>query len=141
MCMDAQMPWSTGCARAACHEDLHRDVLMRRSAWMRARRFVSPSKKCDFCDAQGCANQTERRDAREVGSPLAASAAGYIALRCPASRKPRVSIHGHPLGGAKHASLKDTAEPLYPGSSRHDSFTFSGSHQGAMDNWLQFFSC
>src|SRR5262245_3989431 len=79
----------------------YRDVLIRRSAWMR-----------------------ERSDAREVGSPLAA--AGYIALRCPAARKPRVSIHGHPLGGAKHASPKDTAEPMYPGGSRDDSFTLRG---------------
>ena len=45
---------------------------------------------------------------------FAAFCGGVHALRCPASRKPRVSIHGHPLGGAKHASLKDTAEPLYP---------------------------
>jgi hypothetical protein len=37
---------------------------------------------------------------------------GHIALRSPAPRKPRVSIHGQPLGGAKHALLKDTAEPL-----------------------------
>ena len=37
---------------------------------------------------------------------------GHIALRYPATRKPRVSIHVHPLGGAKHASLNDTAEPL-----------------------------
>jgi len=57
-------------------------------------------------------------------------AAGSIALRCPAARKPGVSIHGHPLGGARHASLKDTASPLYPGSSRHDRFISSGSQQG-----------
>jgi hypothetical protein len=37
---------------------------------------------------------------------------GPIALRSPAARKPRVYIHVHPLGGAKHASLKGTAEPL-----------------------------
>src|SRR5487761_1056396 len=29
------------------------------------------------------------------------AAAGHIALRNPASRKPGVSLHGHPLGGAK----------------------------------------
>jgi hypothetical protein len=41
---------------------------------------------------------------------------GHIALRCPAARKPWVPIHGHPLGGAKHASTKDTAEPMCPSS-------------------------
>jgi hypothetical protein len=45
-------------------------------------------------------------------------AAGYIALRDPCFGKPWVSLHGHPLGGAKNASLKDTAEPMYPGGSR-----------------------
>jgi hypothetical protein len=70
------------------------------------------------------------------GSARAAFAAGYIALRCPASRKPGVSIHGHPLGGAKHASLKDAAEPLYPGSSRHDSFIPSGSREERLETWL-----
>jgi len=110
MCMDAQMPWSTGCARAACHEDLHRDVLMGRSAGMRASRFVSPFPVGVHCAALSCFAQAQ-------------------------------GIHPWTPGGAKHASLKGTAEPLCPGSSRHDSFTFSGSHQGAMDNWLQFFSC
>jgi len=49
-------------------------------------------------------------------------AAGSIALRFPAARKPGVSIHGHPLRGARHASLKDTASPMYPGGSRDTRF-------------------
>ena len=32
------------------------------------------------------------------------------------------SIHGHSLGGAKHASLKGITEPLYPGGTWADQF-------------------
>jgi hypothetical protein len=34
-----------------------------------------------------------------------------ITLRCPAAREPGVTIHGHPLGGATHASLKAPPRP------------------------------
>ena len=69
---------------------LHRDVRIRRSAGMRARSLA--------------ARRLRRRGTLRCAVLLRAS--------------PWVSIHGHPLGGAKHASLKDTAEPMYPGGSR-----------------------
>ena len=50
---------------------------------------------------------------RYASLPLSRATLLSIALRSPAPRKPRVYIHVHPLGGAKHASLKDTAEPLW----------------------------
>jgi hypothetical protein len=41
------------------------------------------------------------RKKRGFSLQLAAYAAGHIALRCPAPRKPWVYIHVHPLGGVK----------------------------------------
>ena len=66
-----------------------------------------------------CTTLAAASEKRGFYSPLAAFNGG---VHCPAlsccAPSPWVSIHAHPLGGAKHASLKDTAEPLYPGGSR-----------------------
>jgi hypothetical protein len=69
---------------------------MKRAIGLPATTARAPSKKRGFC------------------SELAAIAAGYIALCCPAPRKPRVYIHVHPLGGVKLCFTESTAEPMCP---------------------------
>jgi hypothetical protein len=54
---------------------------------------------------------------------LAAVAAGHIALRSPAPRKPRVHIHVHPLGGVKQCFTQKHRRAHVPG--RHSSAAVS----------------
>jgi hypothetical protein len=50
------------------------------------------------------------------------AATGYIALRCPAARKPWVSIHGHLLGGAKQRFTERHRRAPVPGCIWVDQF-------------------
>ena len=56
--------------------------------------------------------------ARSALSARRRTAAGTLRFALLAPRKPGVCIRAHPLGGAKHASLKDTAEPLCLGGTQ-----------------------
>jgi hypothetical protein len=75
-----------------------------------------------------------RRKKRGFSSELAANAAGHIALRCPAPRKPGVYIHVHPLGGVKLCFTESTAEPMCPGRRSSAAVSCFGVVRSAMEN-------
>jgi hypothetical protein len=66
---------------------------------------------------------------------LAAYAAGHIALRCPAPRKPWVYIHVHPLGGVKLCFTARYRRSHVPGAALEcRSFMLRGRPPRPMEN-------
>jgi hypothetical protein len=76
---------------------------------------------CEWGGAQGCARVASLAASEKCDfhSPLARLRRRGT-LRCAVLLRasPGCPSMEHPLGGAKHASLKDTAEPLYPGGNQ-----------------------
>ena len=82
---------------------------------MRASASPAASKKRGFCSPLAAC---QRRGTLRCAVLLRASP-GCPSMDTPTHDSPLTSP-GHPLGGAKHASLKDTAEPLYPGGQPYE---------------------